>query len=273
MKAAAAAAVSIRKAIIGDVGRIQALVNHYASKETMLGLSLSEIYDQIRDFTVAEGPRRTPDRRLRAPRHLGRPRRDPLAGGRPEDPPPGRRPLPRRALPRGGARPADPQGLRADLPGGVLPPDRLRAGRQGGAAAQGLARLPQVHEVPELRRDRGPEDPLGPDAGASGSPAREARGALALRGAARAAPRAARRLPDRLARGDHPAALPARRHDHLRQLHRARRTASGRSSSPRASSRRPTTRSTGSRARPATGCSASPSCSTAASRCTTSTRG
>ena len=59
MKAAAAASVSIRKAIIGDVGRIQALVNHYASKETMLGLSLSEIYNQIRDVTVAEGPRRT----------------------------------------------------------------------------------------------------------------------------------------------------------------------------------------------------------------------
>ena len=59
MKAVAIAPVSIRKAIIGDVGRIQALVNHYASKETMLGLSLSEIYDQIRDFTVAEGPRRT----------------------------------------------------------------------------------------------------------------------------------------------------------------------------------------------------------------------
>jgi amino-acid N-acetyltransferase len=59
VKAAAIAPVSIRKAIIGDVGRIQALVNHYASKETMLGLSLSEIYDQIRDFTVAEGPRRT----------------------------------------------------------------------------------------------------------------------------------------------------------------------------------------------------------------------
>jgi amino-acid N-acetyltransferase len=59
VKTAAIAPVSIRKAIIGDVGRIQALVNHYASKETMLGLSLSEIYDQIRDFTVAEGPRRT----------------------------------------------------------------------------------------------------------------------------------------------------------------------------------------------------------------------
>lgn len=59
MKAAAVAPIAIRKAIIGDVGRIQSLVNHYASKETMLGLSLSEIYDQIRDFTVAEGPRRT----------------------------------------------------------------------------------------------------------------------------------------------------------------------------------------------------------------------
>jgi amino-acid N-acetyltransferase len=59
VKAAAVAPIVIRKAIIGDVGRIQSLVNHYASKETMLGLSLSEIYDQIRDFTVAEGPRRT----------------------------------------------------------------------------------------------------------------------------------------------------------------------------------------------------------------------
>jgi amino-acid N-acetyltransferase len=58
VKASPAAGVTIRKAIIGDVGRIQSLVNHYASKETMLGLSLSEIYDQIRDFTVAEGPRR-----------------------------------------------------------------------------------------------------------------------------------------------------------------------------------------------------------------------
>jgi amino-acid N-acetyltransferase len=56
--AAAASAVTVRKASIKDVGRIQSLVNHYASKETMLGLSLSEIYDQIRDFTVAEGPRR-----------------------------------------------------------------------------------------------------------------------------------------------------------------------------------------------------------------------
>ena len=56
---AAAPAIIIRKAIIGDVGRIQSLVNHYASKETMLGLSLSEIYDQVRDFMVAEGPRRS----------------------------------------------------------------------------------------------------------------------------------------------------------------------------------------------------------------------
>jgi amino-acid N-acetyltransferase len=59
VKEPSAAGITIRKAIIGDVGRIQALVNHYASKETMLGLSLSEIYDQVRDFTVAEGPRRS----------------------------------------------------------------------------------------------------------------------------------------------------------------------------------------------------------------------
>jgi amino-acid N-acetyltransferase len=55
---AGAQGVRLRKASIRDVARIQALVNHYASKETMLGLSLSEIYEQLRDFTVAEGPRR-----------------------------------------------------------------------------------------------------------------------------------------------------------------------------------------------------------------------
>ncbi len=48
----------IRKAVIGDVHRVQRLVNLYATKGKMLGLSLSEIYDQVRDFTVAEGPRR-----------------------------------------------------------------------------------------------------------------------------------------------------------------------------------------------------------------------
>jgi len=51
------AGIRIRKAVIGDVAHIQRLVNHYASKETMLGLALTEIYDQIRDFSVAEGPR------------------------------------------------------------------------------------------------------------------------------------------------------------------------------------------------------------------------
>lgn len=49
---------AIRKAVIGDVHRVQRLVNLYATKGTMLGLSLSEIYDQVRDFSVAEGPRR-----------------------------------------------------------------------------------------------------------------------------------------------------------------------------------------------------------------------
>jgi len=55
---AAARGYVIRKAVIGDVQRIQRLVNLYATKGKMLGLSLSEIYDQVRDFSVAEGPRR-----------------------------------------------------------------------------------------------------------------------------------------------------------------------------------------------------------------------
>jgi amino-acid N-acetyltransferase len=50
--------VVLRKATVGDVERIQRLVNLYARKGTMLSLSLSEIFDQLRDFTVAEGPRR-----------------------------------------------------------------------------------------------------------------------------------------------------------------------------------------------------------------------
>jgi amino-acid N-acetyltransferase len=50
--------IVIRKANLGDVNRIHQLVNLYAKKGTMLGLSLSEIYDGIRDFSVAEGPRR-----------------------------------------------------------------------------------------------------------------------------------------------------------------------------------------------------------------------
>jgi amino-acid N-acetyltransferase len=44
---------SIRKAIVGDVETIQKLVNHFASEGLMLALSLSEVYEHLRDFTVA----------------------------------------------------------------------------------------------------------------------------------------------------------------------------------------------------------------------------
>jgi amino-acid N-acetyltransferase len=48
------AGLHIRKAVVGDVGTIQKLVNEFASRGLMLGLSLSEIYEHLRDFTVAE---------------------------------------------------------------------------------------------------------------------------------------------------------------------------------------------------------------------------
>ena len=48
----------IRKAQIGDIKGIHALVNGFASRGRMLALSLSELYDNVRDFTVAceDGP-------------------------------------------------------------------------------------------------------------------------------------------------------------------------------------------------------------------------
>jgi amino-acid N-acetyltransferase len=46
--------LTTRKAFIEDVGRIQQLVNQLAAEGTMLALSLSQIYEQIRDFTVVE---------------------------------------------------------------------------------------------------------------------------------------------------------------------------------------------------------------------------
>ena len=45
---------AIRKAIVRDVGRIQNLVNEFASRGLMLGLSLSEVYEHLRDFSIAE---------------------------------------------------------------------------------------------------------------------------------------------------------------------------------------------------------------------------
>lgn len=44
----------IRKATVGDVRIIQNLVNSHAEKWAMLSLSLHEIYDYLRDFSVFE---------------------------------------------------------------------------------------------------------------------------------------------------------------------------------------------------------------------------
>jgi len=44
----------IRKARIADVPAIQALVNHFADERKMLSRSLAEIYENVRDFFVAE---------------------------------------------------------------------------------------------------------------------------------------------------------------------------------------------------------------------------
>lgn len=42
----------IRKAQIRDVPKIHTLINHYASQGLMLPLSLSDIYESLRDFVV-----------------------------------------------------------------------------------------------------------------------------------------------------------------------------------------------------------------------------
>ncbi|NOZ19706.1 MAG: N-acetyltransferase [Planctomycetes bacterium] len=44
----------IRKAKIADVKDIHALINHHAKKELMLARSLSELYENLRDFSVWE---------------------------------------------------------------------------------------------------------------------------------------------------------------------------------------------------------------------------
>jgi amino-acid N-acetyltransferase len=45
--------VTIRKAQLSDVKAMQVLVNSFADRNRMLALSLSELYDKVRDFTVA----------------------------------------------------------------------------------------------------------------------------------------------------------------------------------------------------------------------------
>jgi len=44
----------IRKATVGDVKKIQGLINFYAEKDQMLPRSLNELYENIRDFFVFE---------------------------------------------------------------------------------------------------------------------------------------------------------------------------------------------------------------------------
>lgn len=45
----------IRKAKIADAKEIQRLINHFAKEGTLLPRSLSEIYDNLRDFFIYEG--------------------------------------------------------------------------------------------------------------------------------------------------------------------------------------------------------------------------
>ncbi len=44
----------LRKAVISDVKKIQALINHFASEDLMLARSLNELYENLRDFWVVE---------------------------------------------------------------------------------------------------------------------------------------------------------------------------------------------------------------------------
>jgi amino-acid N-acetyltransferase len=48
----------IRKARIKDIKEIQSLINYFAKKDHMLPRSLNELYENIRDFFVAEEDKR-----------------------------------------------------------------------------------------------------------------------------------------------------------------------------------------------------------------------
>ena len=54
----------IRKAKIEDIKQIQELINDFAKQDLMLPRSLNELYENIRDFWVAEENKQ--DHRLRA---------------------------------------------------------------------------------------------------------------------------------------------------------------------------------------------------------------
>jgi amino-acid N-acetyltransferase len=47
--------MTIRRARIADAEQIQRLINQFADEERLLPRSLSEIYDNLRDFSVYEG--------------------------------------------------------------------------------------------------------------------------------------------------------------------------------------------------------------------------
>lgn len=55
---APADAVSVRPALLGDVGAVAELINGYAARGEMLPKSLSQVYQNVRDFQVAESLRR-----------------------------------------------------------------------------------------------------------------------------------------------------------------------------------------------------------------------
>lgn len=46
--------MTIRKARIEDIKEMQALINYFAKKELMLARSLNELYENLRDYWVAE---------------------------------------------------------------------------------------------------------------------------------------------------------------------------------------------------------------------------
>lgn len=48
----------IRKARIADIRQIQNLINYYAKKDLMLPRSLNQLYENLRDFWVAEESKR-----------------------------------------------------------------------------------------------------------------------------------------------------------------------------------------------------------------------
>jgi amino-acid N-acetyltransferase len=50
--------LKIRKAAISDIREIQKLVNEFARKEQMIPRSVNELYENVRDFVVAEEGRK-----------------------------------------------------------------------------------------------------------------------------------------------------------------------------------------------------------------------